>query len=77
MDSCNSCVFHDHIPRRKNKKSFHHSQTSTKAHQEEKNEKVKDIGFGLGSILILQCGFHQNNNTQLQYPKGLQIGLPT
>jgi hypothetical protein len=66
MDSYNSCVFHNHIPRRKDKNSLHHSQTSTKAHQEEENEKVEDIGFGLGFILILQCEFHQNNNTLLQ-----------
>ncbi len=60
MESCNSCVFHDHIRRRKNKNSLHRSQTSTKAHQEEENENVEDIGFGLGFILILQCEFHQN-----------------
>jgi hypothetical protein len=42
-----------------------------------KNEKEgKNIGFGLGFILILHCGFDQNNNILLHqhWPLGLQIG---
>jgi hypothetical protein len=44
------------------------------------NEKeVDETRFDLGFILILQSGFHQNNNILLQphWLQGLQIGLPS
>ncbi len=64
-----------HILNRRTKNSIHHSQTSTKAQQEERKMKREDIRFGLRFTLILQCGFHQNNNILLQqhWPQGLQF----
>jgi hypothetical protein len=66
-----------HILNRKIRNSIHHSQTSTKAQQEERKMKREDIRFGLRITLILQCGFHQNNNILLQqhWPRGLQFIL--
>lgn len=71
-DSCNSCVFFmaGHTPSRKNKSpSIIHKQAQ-KLNKREKNEKKwnekekkkKHREFDLGFILILQCGFHQNNH---------------
>jgi len=46
--------------------------------RKDKNEEEgENIGFGLGLILILKCGFIKTFFfLQQHWPQGLQIGLP-
>jgi hypothetical protein len=73
-------------PKLKNRKLFPSLANKYKNSSRQKKEKwgdeikkKKTIGFDLGFILILWCGFDQNHNILLQqhWPQGLQIGLPS